>query len=238
MTSLANFIFDVDGTLTPSRGIIQPEFHDFFLKFCNDFNVYLVTGSDYPKTREQLGVKILEKVALSFNCAGNSNWSKGEEVYRNDFVCSESLISFLEEQLQNSRFMQKTGNHIEYRPGMINFSIVGRNCTFEQRYLYRQWDDHKEERFQIAKKLMENFPGVVAQVAGETGIDIYEEGRDKSQVTQWIQTPIIFYGDKIQPGGNDFPLAEKLKNIPNCKSVSVRNWNETYKCLQTMLNEI
>lgn len=238
MTSLANFIFDVDGTLTPSRGVIHPEFHDFFLNFCNDFNVYLVTGSDYPKTREQLGVKILEKVALSFNCAGNSNWSKGKEVYRNDFVYSESLISFLKEQLHNSRFMQKTGNHIENRPGMINFSIVGRNCTFEQRYLYRQWDDHKQERYRIANELMEKFPGVIAQVAGETGIDIYEDGRDKSQVVEWIRMPIIFYGDKIQPGGNDFPLAEKLKNIPNCKSVSVRNWNETYKCLQSMLNEI
>lgn len=238
MISLANFIFDVDGTLTPSRGIIQQEFHDYFLKFCSDFNVYLVTGSDYPKTREQLGDKILDKVALSFNCAGNSNWTKGKEVYRNDFVYEESLIDFLNEQLKDSKFMNKTGNHIENRPGMINFSVVGRNCTLEQRYLYRQWDDHKQERKMISERIMKKFPGIVAQVAGETGIDIYEEGRDKSQVLKWIATPIIFYGDKMQYGGNDYPLAKRLEAVPNCKSVSVRNWTETYRCLRTMLNDV
>lgn len=235
---MTNFIFDVDGTLTPSRGRIDPEFHDFFLKFCEDFNVYLVTGSDYPKTREQLGDKILEKVRISFNCAGNSNWARGREIYRNDFVVEEKLITFLKEKLLQSKFAPKTSNHIEYRPGMINFSVVGRGCTLEQRYLYKQWDDHKQERAQIAAELMEKFPGIVAQVAGETGIDIYELGRDKGQVAEWIRTPVIFYGDKMAEGGNDYPLAVRLNVIPHCKSITVKNWKETYRCLQGFLNEV
>ena len=40
------FIFDVDGTLTPSRGIIDLNFKMFFNTFCLDNDVYLVTGSD------------------------------------------------------------------------------------------------------------------------------------------------------------------------------------------------
>ena len=43
------YIFDVDGTLTPSRQPIMPEFKDWFLDFCKHNEVYIVTGSDYPK---------------------------------------------------------------------------------------------------------------------------------------------------------------------------------------------
>ena len=44
------YIFDVDGTLTPSRGTIDPQFKKEFLAFARTHNVYLVTGSDRPKT--------------------------------------------------------------------------------------------------------------------------------------------------------------------------------------------
>ena len=49
------YVFDVDGTLTPSRGLIDPEFKAFFNAFCLFNDVYLVTGSDRDKTIEQVG---------------------------------------------------------------------------------------------------------------------------------------------------------------------------------------
>ena len=52
---MSEFIFDVDGTLTPSRGTIDSELKAFFMNFCKKNNVYLVTGSDRPKTIEQIG---------------------------------------------------------------------------------------------------------------------------------------------------------------------------------------
>ena len=47
------FIFDVDGTLTPSRQEIDMDFAVFFTDFCAERDVYLVTGSDREKTIEQ-----------------------------------------------------------------------------------------------------------------------------------------------------------------------------------------
>ena len=49
------YIFDVDGTLTPSRQQIDFDFLNFLLDFANRNDVYLVTGSDRPKTIEQIG---------------------------------------------------------------------------------------------------------------------------------------------------------------------------------------
>ena len=36
---MSEFIFDVDGTLTPSRGTIDPEFKEFFMDFAKKNNV-------------------------------------------------------------------------------------------------------------------------------------------------------------------------------------------------------
>jgi hydroxymethylpyrimidine pyrophosphatase-like HAD family hydrolase len=44
------FIFDVDGTLTPSRGVIDNEFKVWFNNFMDRYPVAFVTGSDLEKT--------------------------------------------------------------------------------------------------------------------------------------------------------------------------------------------
>ena len=55
---MKKFIFDVDGTLTPSRGKIDPDFLQFMLFFSGKNDVYLVTGSDRSKTLEQVGLDL------------------------------------------------------------------------------------------------------------------------------------------------------------------------------------
>ena len=47
-----NYIFDVDGTLTPSRRAMNVAFTSWFEHFVTHNAVYLVTGSDREKTLE------------------------------------------------------------------------------------------------------------------------------------------------------------------------------------------
>ena len=63
-----HFVFDVDGTLTPSRRPIDKEFGNWFLNFSNTHNVYLVTGSDRDKTIEQVGEDIYNTAKRVYNC--------------------------------------------------------------------------------------------------------------------------------------------------------------------------
>ena len=44
------YVFDVDGTLTPSRRRMDKDFQEFFLEWAENNTFYLVTGSDLPKT--------------------------------------------------------------------------------------------------------------------------------------------------------------------------------------------
>ena len=224
------FIFDVDGTLTPSRGVIDPLFKAYLLEFICDNEVYLATGSDYPKTLEQLGKVVCESVAACFNCSGNSTWVKGKEIYKLDWTIDNIHRSFLEMKLEESKFKPKTGNHIEERTGMVNFSIVGRNATLEDRFLYKQWDEHKNERVNIAEEFRQIFgDGVSIQVAGDTGLDIFPKDHDKSQIAHRVQGPVVFFGDKMMPGGNDFPLAEQIIKRVGGRAIQVKDWKDTWE---------
>ena len=64
------YIFDVDGTLTPSRQVIDPSFEAFMIKFCCKHDVYLVTGSDRQKTVDQLGLDICYRAKRVYNLFG------------------------------------------------------------------------------------------------------------------------------------------------------------------------
>ena len=58
---------------------------------------------------------------------------------------------------------------------------------------------------------MQKFPNTEASVGGQISIDIYEKGANKAQILNEINDPIYFFGDKMEEGGNDYPIAERLK---------------------------
>ena len=141
------YIFDVDGTLTPSRQIIDDEFEFFFLDFCEHNDVYLATGSDYAKTLEQLDYLICHAVQRSYNCSGNSHWHQGVEVYTSDWQLPDIARQFLEQCLAEEQFDIRTGTHIEERPGMVNYSVIGRGTvTPEQRAAWIAYDKRTNSR--------------------------------------------------------------------------------------------
>jgi phosphomannomutase len=65
------YIFDVDGTLTPSRGLINPVFKTFFQAFVKKNRVWLISGSDRDKTIEQVGFDIYGSVERCYQNSGN-----------------------------------------------------------------------------------------------------------------------------------------------------------------------
>ena len=123
---MRKYIFDVDGTLTPSRKKIEHEFWAPFLIFCRNNHVSLVTGSDREKTVEQLGLDICYTAKRVYNCSGSDVYEKNKNVYRDAWELPKQVEKFLEDELAYSCFPIRNGLHIERRPGGVNFSIIGR----------------------------------------------------------------------------------------------------------------
>ena len=222
------FIFDVDGTLTPSRQRIDTDFAVYFSTFCVDNYVYLVTGSDREKTIEQVGEEIYSLSKRVYNCSGSDVWEGEKNVYTSTWTLPHEAEKWLRQECRISEFPLRTGLHIEKRPGMVNFSIVGRHATLGERKLYVKHDIKTNERARIAKEFKERFPDIQAVVGGESGIDIFPVGKDKAQIIDDFDKndKLYFFGDRMDKDGNDYSLAQK---VHYAKSVS--GWKETKETL-------
>lgn len=229
------YVFDVDGTLTPSRGVIDLEFKKWFIEFCKNNRVCTVTGSDYAKTLEQLTSEVLDHVEHSFNCSGNAIYCQHECIYTSEWKCPDDLWLFLENELYKSSYDRKYGKHFEERTGMLNFSIVGRNAQGQERTDYYNWDVSSGERIRLARTINERWSDIQAVVGGETGIDIFKSGKDKSQVLDYLKSgELIFFGDRMDPDGNDYPLSKAIIDAGRGRCYNVKDWTDTWTILRTL----
>ena len=233
------FMFDIDGTLTPSRLQMTEKFAKYFDKWSEENKYYLVTGSDLDKTKEQLPIAYIDRAEAIFTCCGNQMWRDNELIYDNKFKVTKKLNKLLGTILSNSVYPHRYGNHIEDRGSMVNFSIVGRNCTQEQREHFFKWDEEKGERKKISTFLKHKFKDLDAVLGGQISIDIYPKGMDKSQIFDVIKQDrlveireYIFIGDRTEKGGNDYPLAKLMEETNNCKYFQTEGPEQTMEILQ------
>ena len=231
---MKKFIFDVDGTLTDSRQQIDLSFEVYMIKFCCQYDVYLVTGSDRAKTVEQVGLDIYNRSKRVYNCSGADVYEKDHNVYKSDWKPSRKLINFLSDELDYSTFPHKTGNHIEHRPGGINFSILGRGeDSMKYRKEYVKWDINTTERILMSDRIKSEFPDLNIQIGGQTGLDISDS--DKSQILRDFNSEdeLVFFGDMMKEGQNDYPLAVAVDKRGGTNH-TVGSWQETYKKLKDL----
>ena len=229
------YVFDVDGTLTPSRSKIDPKFAEWFLDFQKEFDVYLVTGSDRDKTIEQIGEEIYSLCKRVYNCSGCDVWEGSTNIRASHWILPEDAHEWLSVKLTESPFTIRAGLHFEHRPGMVNYSIVGRKANLEERARYVAYDTFEDERNKIAKSFNKLFPELEARPGGETGIDIAPKGYNKSQILDDFKhnDELHFFGDRMDKAGNDYPLSKMIidNKLGSCYNVN------NYKGTWTILNE-
>jgi len=238
------YIFDVDGTLTPSRLRMTEKFAKFFDRWSEENKYYLVTGSDLNKTKEQLPTAYIDRARAIFTCCGNQMWRDSELIYDNKFELSTKLKNTLEVVLMSNQYPHRYGNHIEDRGSMVNFSIVGRNCTQEQRDEFFKWDEEKGERRKISTFLKHKFKDLDVVIGGQISIDIYPKGMDKSQVVEHIEDieekycpdKYIFIGDRTMEGGNDYPLAKLMTGKCFRDFYQTEGPEQTQKILESLID--
>ena len=229
-----HYIFDVDGTLTPSRKKIDENFFNFFFEFCYLNSVYLVTGSDKEKTIEQIGSMLYGMCKRVYNCSGSDVYIGNKNIYRDKWVLPDIARKLLLLCLEKEDFSIRTGNHIEERPGMVNYSLVGRNATIRDRKAFIEWELCNSSRRRTVDALNKLPLDIQATIGGETGIDIGPKGSDKSQILRDFsnEDKIIFFGDSIYEGGNDLSLAKAIANKKLGMFYKVTEWKETWEILK------
>ena len=65
---MRKWVFDVDGTVTPSRGVIDEQLRQELMDISRKNKIYFITGSDKQKTIEQIGEELYNRAGPVFNC--------------------------------------------------------------------------------------------------------------------------------------------------------------------------
>lgn len=231
------YLFDIDGTLTEPRQKMSDNHVLAFLSWMTNKNVYLVTGSDYPKVKEQLPDSVVRKCNGVFCSMANQFIQSSKIIYQKKWEPTQSLTDDLNFLYKASEFPHKGKTIIEPRVGMINFSIVGREASQQQRDIYSRWDKENKEREAIVKVLSNKYTNLDFKIGGQISIDIQPKGANKSQASKWLREKfkgceLYFFGDKITKNGNDYDIAEDIKENKDGKVFNISGPTETIEILQ------
>lgn len=220
---MKTLLFDVDGTLTMPMDKIQQNMIDKLTHLKNNgYNLSIVGGSDYAKIATQLeGALHL----FDYICSEN-----GLVTYHKDNIYKESLlenigddayqalVNIIMKELSNITIPVKRDRFIELRTGCINVSPIGRSCSYTEREQFYNYDlihNIRKKLINTISPFLEQY-GLTAAIGGMISIDIYQLGHDKTYCLKYFKDDdVYFFGDKTEPGGNDYNLyiSDKVTGI-------------------------
>ena len=228
----------MDGTLTPPRLPMMGDFASLFLPWLKEHTAFIATGSDFAKVEEQLPQAVINAFTGIYCAMGNQLRHGHDIVYQKNFRLTDDLRRDLESFRANSTYPGPFfDNYIEERVGMVNFSVLGRNCPYQERERYQAWDRTHGERLAIQSALSSKYPDLEISVGGSISIDITPAGCGKGQIARHVreafpQEAIVFLGDRTLPGGNDYELATALTELSNTETIQVEGPEAALKILQ------
>lgn len=242
-------IFDLDGTLALSKCAISKSTAILLQQLLKKYKVAIITGGDFPRFETQIfpmignDEEILSNLYICPTCSTkmyifkNGRWSK---LYSEDLTESEkkNILACFNKAIEKVGFKPKQtwGEIIEDRGTQITFSALGQEAPLSEK---EKWDPDFKKRIAIKNILDKNLKGFYIRLGGLTSIDITREGIDKAYGIKKLMDiakiglmDILFIGDAIFPGGNDYPAQELGVD---CKKTS--GPSETEKIIEEIINE-
>jgi phosphomannomutase len=190
-------LFDVDGTLTPARKEIEPEFEEFLYKKVKPkASIGIVSGSNLIKVEEQLGgEKLLNEFDYVFPENGLVFIERGVEKNKESIqrhlgeANVKRLINFCLHYIADLDIPIKRGTFIDFRNGIINICPIGRQCSYDERTEFNKLDNELGIRQKMVEALQKEFADINMEFAigGMISIDAFPKGWDKSFCLQHVK---------------------------------------------------
>jgi phosphomannomutase len=216
-------VFDLDGTLAKSKSPVDAEMSALMHALLDTVQVAVISGGDWPQFEKQLLSNLpqderLVNLSLLPTCGTKffqytGGWKK---IYSEDFTTDEKqrIITALKKALGAADFKVEKlwGETIEDRGSQITYSALGQQAPLDEK---NKWDPDFRKRKKIKSILDPLIPGFSVRIGGATSIDVTQSGIDKAYGIQKLRDlleislqDMIFIGDALFPGGNDFPVKQ------------------------------
>jgi hypothetical protein len=238
-------VFDLDGTLVKSKSSLDAEMSTLLSALLGVVKVAVISGGNWPQFQKQVLSLLpqdqhLKNLSLLPTCGTkfykyHSGW---KQLYAEDFTDEEKtkIIGSLKQVIESSDFKAEEtwGEQIEDRGSQITFSALGQQAPLEEK---KKWDPDFAKRKKMKKLLDEIIPGFSVRLGGTTSVDVTKPGIDKAYGIRKLHDilgiaieEMIFVGDALFPGGNDYPAKEA-----GVESIQVRDTEESKRVIETII---
>jgi len=226
--------FDLDGTLAESKQPLQEPMGEALADLLDVAHVAVISGGDWPQFEKQVASRLPERADRT------KLWlmpTTGTKLYRFDDAWravyaelfekdeKQKILKAFDESLEATGFVpeQTWGERIEDRGSQITFSALGQEAPIDAKH---SWDPDFAKRKVIQADLRQRLPGLSINMGGATSIDITREGVDKAYGLKKLNEAsgialdnMMFIGDAIFPGGNDYPAEQLGLDVVKVKNV-------------------
>jgi HAD superfamily hydrolase (TIGR01484 family) len=238
-------VFDLDGTLAESKAAIDKEMATRLSALLTVADVAVISGGDWPQFEKQVLANLpkgskLKNLSILPTCGTKfyrykSGW---KQLYAENFTDAqkEKIITSLNSAIDASGFKAKKtwGETIEDRGSQVTYSALGQKAPLDEK---KKWDPDFAKRNKIKKRLDKMIPEFAVNLGGATSIDITKHGIDKKYGIHKLRdllgikiSEMIFIGDAIFPGGNDYPAKQS-----GVFSIRVSDPNETKRVVEGII---
>jgi len=238
-------VFDLDGTLAVSKSSLDNEMAKLLHDLLGVVKVAVISGGGWPQFEKQLLSNLphderLKDLSLLPACGTKFYKYDGqwEKLYSEDLSSDEKdhIINALKKVTREMDFkIEKVwGEIIEDRGSQITYSALGQQAPIGEK---KKWDPDFTKRKKMKILLDQLIPGFSIRLGGTTSVDITKPGIDKAYGIEKLREKLsikidemIFIGDALFPGGNDYPAKEE-----GVTAIQVRDPNETKRIIETII---
>lgn len=216
--------FDLDGTLAESKQPLGEAMGEALADLLAVSDVAVISGGDWPQFERQVASRLPARADLFrlwlMPTTGTKLYTHREGAWQANYAElfdddeKRRILEAFDASLEATGFVPEEvwGQRIEDRGSQITFSALGQQAPIEAKEI---WDPDFAKRKIIQADLQSRLPGMSINMGGATSIDITREGVDKGyglkRLAEASGLPLeamIFIGDAIFPGGNDYPAKE------------------------------
>jgi len=242
--------FDLDDTLAVTKSPISDRMGELLVDLLERYDVCIISGGKFEQFKKQIVDRLeapahkLNRIHLMPTCG--TRYYRYDELgkdwklqYAEDLTGSEKerILRVLESSAREMGvWVEKPyGDIIEDRGSQVTYSALGQQAPAQEKY---EWAEKNiETKQKLRQRIAEQLPELEVRLGGTTSVDVTRIGIDKAygmhkliDALEISKDDILFIGDKLQEGGNDYPV--KAMGI-DC--IEVDKWEDTALVLEGVL---
>jgi len=215
-------VFDLDGTLAESKASLDAEMAKLLTALLGILKVAVISGGDWPQFEKQVLSNLphdehLKNLSLLPTCGTKfyqyaGDWKK---IYSEDFTADQKgkIIGSLKKALEAAGFKVEKVWEKPLKTGEADY-VFGFRATGSHRRKEKMGPDFTKRK-KIKALLDKLIPEFSVRLGGTTSVDVTKPGIDKAYGIRKLRDilgiaieEMIFIGDALFPGGNDYPAEQ------------------------------